>query len=52
MSRPKKMHPPLKGDFGSILKAVAAGTGKVKGPVVKPSVARDAKPITPKPKKP
>jgi hypothetical protein len=33
MSRAQKIHPPLKGSFDNILRAVAAGTGKVKGPV-------------------
>jgi hypothetical protein len=30
MSRPKKMHEPLKGGFNQILSAVALGTGKGK----------------------
>jgi hypothetical protein len=27
MSRPQKIHPPIKGDFNSILAAVATGSG-------------------------
>jgi hypothetical protein len=30
MSRPQKIHPPLKGDFSEILAAVAMGGGKGK----------------------
>lgn len=30
MSRPQKMHQPIKGDFGSILAAIAMGSGKGK----------------------
>jgi len=30
MSRPQKMHTPIKGTFNSILASVAAGTGKAK----------------------
>jgi len=30
MSRPQKMHQPLKGDFSSILAAIAMGSGKGK----------------------
>jgi hypothetical protein len=30
MSRPQKMHKPLKGDFNDILAAVALGKGKAK----------------------
>lgn len=30
MSRPQKKHKPLKGDFNSILAAIAMGTGKGK----------------------
>jgi hypothetical protein len=51
MSRPKKIHPPLKGDFNAVLGAVAAGTGTVKGPIVKPLTVRSARPVAPKPKK-
>jgi len=30
MSKPQKMHQPIKGDFGSILAAIALGSGKGK----------------------
>jgi hypothetical protein len=30
MSRPRKIHPPIKGDFNSVLGAVAMGSGKGK----------------------
>ena len=30
MSRPQKMHQPIKGDFSSILAAIAMGSGKGK----------------------
>jgi hypothetical protein len=35
MSRPQKMHKPLKGDFNSILAAVGMGTGKGKQTALK-----------------
>jgi hypothetical protein len=55
MSRPQKMHKPLKGNFADIINAIADGKG-VKQPLqarnapVKPPVP--PKPKTPTPKKP
>lgn len=41
MSRPQKIHPPLKGDFNSILSAVAMGKGKGKKAAI--NLAKKAK---------
>jgi hypothetical protein len=53
MSRPQKIHPPLKGDFNSILAAVAMGTGKGKRAAKELQERRNAeKKSAPTPKKP
>ena len=41
MSRPRKMHKPLKGGFNNILSAIAAGTGPGKRAAKKAKANRD-----------
>ena len=45
MSRPQKIHPPLKGDFNSILTAVALGSGKGKRAALKLAKVKPTEPI-------
>jgi hypothetical protein len=49
MSRPQKIHPPLKGDFSNILAAIGAGTGKGKRAAKKAAAARSNAPVNKKP---
>ena len=50
MSRPKKIHPPIKGGFMNIINAIADGKGVTKTP--KPAAKNVVKAATPpKPKK-
>lgn len=53
MSRPPKMHKPLKGDFNTILGAVALGKGKAKRAALKVQREKQAslKPAKPEPPK-
>jgi hypothetical protein len=53
MSRPQKIIPPIKGDFNSILTAVAMGSGKGKRAAIQLQARNAAgKPAQLKPKKP
>jgi len=45
MSRPQKLHKPIKGQFNNILAAVALGQGKAK----KAAIVRASQPKTKKP---
>jgi hypothetical protein len=47
MSRPQKIHPPLKGNFNNILAAVAAGKGKGKVAAEKANRSLPVKPAQP-----
>jgi hypothetical protein len=51
MSRPQKMHKPLKGDFNQIINAIADGKGVAK-PKTRPQNIIKATERTPPPKKP
>jgi hypothetical protein len=51
MSRPRKLHKPLKGDFNNILAAVAQGTGKAKRAAMKATASPVIKASQPAPKK-
>ena len=44
MSRPQKIIPPIKGDFNSILSAVAMGSGKGKRAAIRLARAKAAQP--------
>jgi len=56
MSRPQKIIPPIKGDFNSILSAVAMGSGKGKRAAIKlarskaaeQNAIKESEPPTPK----
>jgi hypothetical protein len=52
MSRPQKIHKPIKGSFNNILASVAAGTGRGKKASEKATRSLPVKPATPAPKKP
>jgi hypothetical protein len=50
MSRPQKVHPPIKGNFNNILAAVAMGIGKGKAAAHSLEVRKEGPPKSP-PKK-
>lgn len=52
MSRPQKLHKPLKGGFNEILGAVAMGKGNAKRAANKAANAQLKPPKNPRPKKP
>jgi hypothetical protein len=51
MSRPQKMHKPIKGKFNNILAAVAMGSGKGKTAAHALQIRKHAPPPKPLPKK-